>query len=175
MSVLAKRITITFLIVIAILTIGLLFTYQIIPINWIGFMEVQRSFRPMEDPLPVPPRSVPIEGAAYVPGAGSPANPVASDSASLARGKSYFEVDCAICHGAQGQGDGPVAEKLVRKPSKLTGINVTSLSDGEIFMVITNGVNPPAGTTGGMPGLIENLSVGDRWDVVNYVRSLPAQ
>ena len=68
-----------------------------------------------------------------------------------------------------------MAEKLVRKPSKLTGINVTSLSDGEIFMVITNGVIPPTGTKGGMPGLKENLAVGDRWDVVNYMRSLPAQ
>jgi mono/diheme cytochrome c family protein len=175
MSVLAKRITITFLVVIVILAIGLLFTYQIIPINWIGFMEVQRSFRPMEDPLPVPPRSVPIEGAAFVPGAGSPANPIPSDPASLERGKAYYAVNCAICHGTQGQGDGPVAAKLVRKPSNLTGINATSLSDGELFIVLTNGITPPTGTKGGMPGLKENLTINDRWDLVNYVRSLPAQ
>ena len=31
-----------------------LFTYDVIKIDWISFMEVQDSFRPMEDPLPVP-------------------------------------------------------------------------------------------------------------------------
>jgi mono/diheme cytochrome c family protein len=175
MSSLAKRISITFLVVAVILAIGLLFTYQIIPINWIGFMEIQSSFRPMEDPLPVPPRSVPIEGAAFVPGAGSPVNPISPDQASQERGRGLYEINCAICHGEQGKGDGPVAEKLIRKPADLKGPNATSLSDGEIFLVITNGVQPPAATRGGMPDLKQNLSVEDRWDVVNYVRNLPAQ
>jgi mono/diheme cytochrome c family protein len=175
MSSLTKRISLTFLVVAAILAIGLLFTYQIIPIHWVGFMEVQSSFRPMEDPLPVPPRSVPIDGAAFVPETGSPANPIPADQASLERGHVLYGINCAICHGELGKGEGSVAENLIRKPADLSSPNVTSLSDGEIFMVITNGVEPPTGIKGGMPGLKENLSIGDRWDVVNYVRSFPAQ
>ncbi len=53
----------------------LVFTYDIIKIEWISFMEIQPSYKPMEKPLPVAARSIPIEGAAYIPGQGSPVNP----------------------------------------------------------------------------------------------------
>jgi mono/diheme cytochrome c family protein len=172
---LAKRIAITLAILVIPLILGLLLTYQIIHIEWISFMEIQRSFRPMEEPLPVPPRSVPIEGAAYIPGAGSPANPVSVDEGSLARGQALYDINCALCHGEDGKGGTPVAEKLSRKPADLTGVNVTTLSDGEIFLVLTDGVQPPSGTKGGMPALRENLTVKDRWDTVNYVRNLQGQ
>jgi mono/diheme cytochrome c family protein len=167
---LLKRIAITLSIPLVILLVGMLFTYQIIPIQWVSSMEIQPSFRPMEDPLPVPPRSVPIQGAAYLPGAGNPANPVTADQASVERGKSLYVTSCYVCHGG-GTGDGPVAEKLTRKPADLTGANVKALSDGEIFMVITSGVKFSDNQIS-MPDLRENLAANDRWDVVNYVRSL---
>ncbi len=171
MSILSKRILITLAILVIPMVLGLLVTYQVIPIEWVSFMEIQPSFRPMEQPLSIPAQSVPVEGAAYVPGAGSPLNPVAVDAASLSRGELLYSVNCALCHGPKGKGDGTVAEKLVRKPADLTGVNVTGLSDGELFMIITHGVQP--GTAkGGMPALSENLSASERWDVVNYVRSL---
>jgi len=172
---LAKRIAITLAILVIPLILGLLLTYQIIHIDWISFMEIQPSFRPMEEPLPVPPRSVPVEGAAYIPGAGSPLNPVKSSPDSLTRGQALYEINCTLCHGKDGKGGTPIAEKLVRKPADLTGENVSTLSDGEIFLVITDGVQPPSGTKGGMPALRENLSVSDRWDTVNYVRNLQGQ
>lgn len=172
MSGLAKRITITLVILAAPLVLGLLITYQVIHIDWISFMEIQPSFRPMEDPLPVPVNSVPVEGAAYLPGTGNPLNPIASDQASLTRGGSLYAINCSLCHGEQGKGDGPVAAKLSRKPPDLVGLNVKELSDGEIFLVITNGVNLGVGFSGGMPPLRENLAVEDRWDIVNYLRSL---
>jgi mono/diheme cytochrome c family protein len=171
MSGLAKRITVTFGIVIAILAFGLLFTYQVLPINWVSFMEIQPSYRPMENPLPVPPFSVPVEGAAYVPGSGSPANPISQNQESIARGQVLYEVHCALCHGKQGKADGPIATELARKPPDLSAGSTVALSDGDIFLVITNGIQVPVSTQGGMPALRENLSVADRWDVVNYVRS----
>jgi len=172
MSGLAKRITITLVILAAPLVLGLLVTYQVIHIDWISFMEIQPSFRPMEDPLPVPVDSVPVEGAAYVPGTGNPLNPIVSDQISLTRGGSLYAINCSLCHGERGKGDGPVAEKLSRKPPDLEGLNVKELSDGEIFLVITNGVNLGVGFSGGMPPLRENLTIEDRWDIVNYLRSL---
>ena len=54
MSGLAKRIAITIGAFLAILALGLLLTYQVIHVDWITFMEIQPSFRPMEDPLPIP-------------------------------------------------------------------------------------------------------------------------
>jgi len=165
-----KRIAITLTVPLVILLVGLLFTYQIIPIHWVSNMEIQPSFRPMEDPLPVPAHSIPVQGAAYLPGAGNPANPVAADQASVERGKNLYVTSCYVCHGG-GDGNGPIAEKLTRKPADLTGANVKELSDGEIFMVITSGVKFSDNQIS-MPDLRENLTANDRWDVVNYVRSL---
>ena len=110
-----------------------------------------------------------------MPDTGNPTNPIAADPKSLSRGQAMYEVNCELCHGKQGKGDGPVAAELVRKPPDLSGNAVKPLSDGEIFLVITNGIQLAKGSTGGMPALRENLAVNDRWDVVNYVRSLQGQ
>jgi mono/diheme cytochrome c family protein len=144
----------------------LLFTYDLIKIDWISFMEIQPSFKPMEDPLPVAFNSIPIEGAAFVPGMGAPANPILADDISLARGEQLFDINCVICHGKSGKGDGVVAAFFEFKPADLTSIIVQSISDGAIFLTISNGV------AGRMPALNENLNVRDRWDVVNFVRTL---
>ena len=147
----------------------LLFTYDIIKIDWPSFMEIQPSYRPMENPLPPPERSIPIEGALSIPGMGAPENPTAADDASIARGQELFAINCQMCHGLTGTGTGPIAAFLVNfKPANLTSEVVQSKSDGSIFLTITNGLE------GRMPPLNENLTVSERWDVVNYVRTLKA-
>jgi len=145
----------------------LLFTYDVIKIDWISFMEIQPSYKPMENPLPVPAQSIPVEGAAFVPGMGAPVNPIKADDVSVARGAQLFNVNCSHCHGVGGQGNGLIATYLEkRRPANLTSDAVQSKSDGAIFLTISNGV------PGSMPPLNENLSVRDRWDVVNFIRTL---
>jgi mono/diheme cytochrome c family protein len=131
-------------------------------------MEIQESYKPQEQPLPVPARSVPVEGAAYIPELGAPVNPVSASEESVARGKTDYNISCRICHGPKGDGRGPFAVFLKKfPPSNLLEGRPVTLSDGEIFMTITNGVE------GRMPNLRENLPDAEmRWDVVNYVRSL---
>jgi len=146
----------------------LIFSYDIVKIEWISFMEIQPSYRPMEDPLPPPERSIPIEGPIAIPGMGAPENPVEADDASLTRGKQLFVIDCQMCHGQTGEGTGPIAPFLANKPANLTSPVVQSKSDGSMFLTITNGV------TGKMPPLNENLLVSERWDVVNFIRTLKA-
>lgn len=154
--------------VLGIVVIGslMVFSFGVIKIDWIGFMEVQDSFRPMEDPLPVPERSIPIEGAAFIPGLGAPENPVEADAESLTRGELLYGVNCAQCHGVTGEGNGVIANFLEnKKPADLTSDVIQEKSDGSFFLTISNGV------PGSMPALNENLSVRERWDVVNYVRT----
>jgi mono/diheme cytochrome c family protein len=143
-----------------------LFAYKVINIQCVSFMEIQPSFKPMEHPLPVPPNSIPVEGAAYIPGMGAPVNPVPSDDASVERGSQLFQINCLICHGPAGLGNGKVASFFEHKPANLSSPAVQNLSDGAIFLVISTGV------AGRMPALNENLSVRDRWDLVNFVRTL---
>lgn len=152
------------------LGILLLFSYDIIKIEWISFMEIQPSYRPMENPLPVPARSIPVEGPVTIPALGVPENPVPADEASIARGAALYAINCQMCHGQTGEGTGPVAAFLVNfKPANLTTDIVQSKSDGSIFLTITLGLE------GRMPPLNENLTVSERWDVVNYVRTLQAE
>ena len=144
----------------------LLFTYNVIDIKWITFMQIQPSYKPMENPVSAPPRSIPVEGAAYIPGMGAPVNPVPPDANSIALGTALFKVNCLICHGPAGLGNGKVASFFTNKPANLTSPAVQNLSDGAIFLIISTGV------AGRMPALNENLLVRDRWDVVNFVRTL---
>ena len=166
-----KRLLLVFAIVLTPFILGLLFVYDVIKVDWVSFMEIQPSYRSQKDPLPLPPDSVPIQGAVYVPGLGAPVNPVTADDFSLQRGKQLYETNCALCHGATGQGNGPFSGFLVNfKPANLLQGNPVTSSDGALFIVISNGV--PAR----MPALRENLPTPrDRWDVVNYVRLLQSQ
>lgn len=146
----------------------MIFAYDVIKIDWIVFMEIQPSYGTQEKPLPVPAQSVPIEGPAYIPGAGAPANPVAADEISLARGAQLFGIHCRMCHGENGQGTGPIAAFLIqKKPANLAGDPVQAKDDGTLFLTISNGF-------GLMPALNENLTVRERWDVVNYIRTFKA-
>ena len=148
-------------------------TYDIVKLEWISFMEIQPSFKPMEHPLPVANRSIPIEGAAYIPGQGAPVNPVPADAVSVERGRVLYSVTCTQCHGANADGNGVIAGSLVFPPANLTSDVVQNKADGALFLTISNGIQGTGGQIH-MPALNENLSVRDRWDVVNYLRTVKA-
>jgi mono/diheme cytochrome c family protein len=170
LSVVIKRLTMIFAVVAVLFGIMLLFSYDIIKIEWPSFMEIQPSYKQMDDPLPVPERSIPIEGAVVIPGMGAPENPTEVDDASIVRGRELFVINCQMCHGVTGEGTGPIAPFLIHfKPANLTSDVVQAKSDGSIFLTITNGLE------GRMPPLNENLTVSERWDVVNFVRTLKAE
>lgn len=179
---LLKQLFFVFAALVVLVTALMIFSYDIIKIDWIVFMEIQESFGTQEEPRAVPAQSVPIEGAAYLPGV-EPSNPVVADDVSVSRGSQLFSIHCSQCHGIDGTGSGTIAAFLVKKkPADLTGEAAQSLSDGQIFMTITDGVFnaenslfPDVEFAGQCPPLNENLSVRERWDVVNYVRSLGTQ
>ncbi len=160
-------------IAVAALLLGVLtiFSYDIVKLDWISFMEIQASFKPMEDPLPVAARSIPIEGAAYVSGQGAPANPVTADAPSVERGRILYSVTCIQCHGPKADGNGVIGGALLFQPANLTADIVQNKPDGALFLTISNGIQGTGGQIH-MPALNENLTVRDRWDVVNYLRSI---
>lgn len=166
LSVIVRRLAMIFVAAGIAFAVILLFTFDIIKIEWPSFMEIQPSYRQMENPLPVPQQSIPIEGPVAIPGMGAPENPTAADDASIARGAELYAINCKMCHGQTAEGNGPIAPFLANKPANLTSPVVQSKSDGSIFLTITNGV------TGKMPALNENFIISERWDLVNYIRTL---
>jgi copper transport protein len=92
-------------------------------------------------------------------------NPVEADERSLSIGESYYLANCAACHGTDGNGNGPTAQRM---GWTLTPLNqeLPDLSDGALNHRIA------VGTVGtGMPGFAATLAERDRWDLVNYLRS----
>ncbi|MGD8405029.1 MAG: cytochrome c [Anaerolineales bacterium] len=168
MNAALKRLMFAGVFVILALVFFELWAYDVIKIDFISFMEVQPSFDAQEEPLPVPSRSIPVDGPAFIPNLGAPENPVEADEVSLERGRTLFTINCIMCHGQTGEGNGQIAALLANKPANLTSIITQSKSDSILFTTITNGVE------GRMPPMVENLTVRDRWDVINYIRTLEA-
>lgn len=177
-----KQLTGVFAVILLIIGALAIFAFDVIKIDWVVFMELQPSFANQEKPLAVPAQSIPVEGAAYIPANGAPTNPVPADEISIARGAQLFATNCVMCHGETGQGTGTIAAFLVKKkPADLTSGLVQSKSDGTLFLSISNGIFNPNNTlfpdvefSGQMPPMNENLTVRERWDVVNYIRTIKA-
>jgi len=148
--------------------IGLLFTFEIIKIPFRTNMENQLSFDYQEGPRLLPPEgAVPVQGQSVIPEQ-FPENTVASDDVSLQRGAILYSIHCQLCHGSQGHGDGPLAHFFDRTPQNLTAEQISDEFDGSVYLTILQGF-------GQMPSLAENLTSRERWDVINYVRTLPPQ
>ena len=102
--------------------------------------------------------SIPPEAARMV-------NPVKPTAESQTHAKKVYGYDCAMCHGANGNGKGDVVADL-----KLTLKDYTDpaalkdLTDGEIFYIIKNG-------KGQMPGEGDRAKPDDLWNMVILVRS----
>lgn len=92
-------------------------------------------------------------------------NPIAADDASLQEGEEIYKASCITCHGEQGRGDGPVAASLDPKPADFRSEYVKQLSDGELFYIITNGIE---GSPMQAWGFFEEER---RWHLVNYLRT----
>ena len=90
-------------------------------------------------------------------------NPTAISDSSLANGRKYYQINCAVCHGDAGLGDGP-ATKFGMPAIGIASDVTRGRTDGYIFGMMRNG-------RGLMPSYnrIEDM---DRWDVVNYLRAL---
>jgi len=88
----------------------------------------------------------------------------------LARARAHFADHCAICHGNDGKGETAFGRNLYPKAPDMTARPTQSLSDGEIFWVITNGVR-----LSGMPafGSGSPESAAETWELVHFIRHLP--
>ena len=92
-------------------------------------------------------------------------NPTAASEASLANGRKHYQINCAVCHGDTGLGDGPATKNGYGMPGiAINGAGTQGRSDGYLYGMIRNG-------RGLMPPY-NRIEEPDRWDVVNYLRAL---
>ena len=91
--------------------------------------------------------------------------PVEVTPALLAKGRERFTINCQVCHGATGGGNGVTSKYGLANIANYHDPKYLKMADGEIFYTISNGHNS-------MNGYGANLSLRDRWAVVCYVRAL---
>lgn len=93
-------------------------------------------------------------------------NPLKPTQAGLKAAQKQFEETCADCHGPKGAGDGPAGKGLNPKPANFTDTKMMNqVTDGELFWKMSEGRGP-------MPSWKDRLSVTQRWQLVNYIRTL---
>jgi mono/diheme cytochrome c family protein len=91
-------------------------------------------------------------------------NPIRATKESIQKGKEIYEKKCALCHGIKGDGKGPNSVGLNPKPTNFKDSHGEKMTDGEHFWKITTGKGP-------MPSFEKNLTVEERWHVINYINT----
>ncbi len=119
-----------------------------VPTTGTALAQYEVSYRPL---MPV------IDSLAVVP------NPVPATQESVDLGWKQYQVNCAVCHGEAGAGNGPALRFGVGAPSLLTAVT-QARTDGYLWGIQRNG-------RGMMPSM-NRIEERDRWHVVNYVRGL---
>ncbi len=139
-------------------------------VPWSSDMYVQPSVYPQEQAYDTPAGTVPVNpeppALQHMVASEQLKNPVAMTKESLARGKVVYETFCTPCHGASGKGDGLVAPKFV-PPPPLDGPAIKGRTDGYLYATVRLGSLSTL-----MPAYGYRMTEQQRWDVVNYVRSL---
>ena len=97
-------------------------------------------------------------------------NPVALTPEVLAEARAHWADHCAVCHGNDGKGQTAIGQHLYPKAPDMTLPATQSLSDGEIFSIIENGIRLT-----GMPGWGDGTaeSAYGSWTLVHLTRHMP--
>ncbi len=133
-------------------------------------MVTQISEKPYKTRMPdAPTGTVPTSGRAATLAqeqSALEANPVPRTAETLDDGRIYYGYYCLMCHGKNGDGNGPVGQSYVPKPRDLTAPAVVRLSDGQLYDRMLHG-------PGHDPVMLETVIPEHRWPLVHYIRSLP--
>ncbi len=97
-------------------------------------------------------------------------NPVPLTEEVLAGARAHFADHCALCHGNDGIGQTKIGQNLYPKAPDMGSSETQSLSDGELFYVIKQGIRLT-----GMPAWGEDTPEDDEesWQLVHFIRHLP--
>lgn len=92
-------------------------------------------------------------------------SPVSYSAPSVLRGAPLYAAHCAGCHGPYGNGDGPLADSLPRRPPNLAA-RLAARREGDLLWSMENGV---AGTA--MPAFRGRIGDEPLWDILNFLRA----
>ncbi|MBU6480100.1 MAG: c-type cytochrome [Nitrospirae bacterium] len=97
-------------------------------------------------------------------------NPIPLSSDVMKESLAHFADHCAQCHGNDGRGQTPIGKNVYPKAPDLRLPDTQSMSDGELFWVIHNGIRFTAMPAWGEGDIDKDL---DSWKLVHFIRHLP--
>lgn len=97
-------------------------------------------------------------------------NPLPRTRATVERGATVYEVNCASCHGATGAGDGAAGQNLSPRPGNLAWLAQMPLVQWDPFMYWTVAEGGAQFGTA-MPVFKDGLSKDDIWAVIAYIQA----
>ena len=97
-------------------------------------------------------------------------NPIPLSSDVMKESLAHFADHCALCHANDGSGQTPIGKNVNPKALDLRLPDIQSMSDGEIFWVIHNGIRFTAMPAWGESDLDKD---SDSWKLVHFIRHLP--
>jgi mono/diheme cytochrome c family protein len=98
-------------------------------------------------------------------------NPLPGTAENVRAGRENFSHYCFACHGLDGQNTGvPFADRMSPPVPLLTSPSVQTYTDGQLKWIIDNGISPS-----GMPASKGILNDDEIWQIVIYLRHLPAK
>lgn len=97
-------------------------------------------------------------------------NPVPMSPAVLKESLAHFADHCATCHANDGSGQTPIGKNVYPKAPDLRLQVTQSMSDGELFFTIHNGIRFTAMPAWGEGELDKDI---ESWKLVHFIRHLP--
>lgn len=91
-------------------------------------------------------------------------NPLKPTKQILEVGQKQYNIFCAVCHGYQGKGDGPLSPRITGIPALVgENSNVLNWEDGRFYHIITVG-------RARMKSYAAQLLPEERWAIIHYIR-----
>jgi mono/diheme cytochrome c family protein len=157
---------IVFIIILGVLCLGTLGAF-----GWMGYQLFTTGFSAKPEPHPleivvarqIRHLAIPLEQR-------NAQNPIPLNPDVMKESLAHFADHCATCHANDGSGQTPIGKNVYPKVPDLRLADTQSMSDGEIFWVIHNGIRFTA-----MPAWGEGDPAEDKasWKLVHFIRHLP--
>jgi cytochrome c len=97
-------------------------------------------------------------------------NPIPLSPGVIKESLAHFADHCAICHANNGSGQTPIGKNVYPKAPDLRLADTQSMSDGELFWVIHNGIRFTAMAAWGEGDPAQDMG---SWKLVHFIRHLP--
>jgi len=143
----------------------------VVACGWLGYQLFTTGFSAKMEPHPIEVflarqirhLAVPIEQR-------QTPNPVPRTPDMIKESLAHFADHCATCHANDGSGQTPIGKNVYPKAPDLRLAGTQSMSDGEIFWVIHNGIRFTAMPAWGGNDLDKDVDI---WKLVHFIRHLP--